>query len=347
MLTQPPLAPARLVACCRRAARTVATALILVATPLVAGAKCSGINLLSQMPATETAALEAATAAQPYARGNLWRASKAGQSLHIIGTYHLADARHAPIMARLAPILAAAPVLLVEAGPEEERALKRDIAADPGLLFLTEGPSLKQQLSPEDWQMLSAAMARRNMPAMMAAKMRPWYLAVTLAIPPCGMPEMTTGSGLDHQLIAQAQAQDIPIRALEPHTTLFRLFDTIPQEDQLGLIRTTLLMEDRITDYSVTLADSYFAGESRLMWEYMRLESAKIPGYSPEKADAEYARLEAALMSSRNRAWIERLEQAAAEGPALAAVGALHLSGEAGVLQLLADRGWQIEALPL
>ena len=59
------------------------------------------------------------------------------------------------------------------------------------------------------------------------------------------------------------------------------------------------------------------------------------------------AKLEEALMISRNRAWIPVIEEAAAQGPVVAAFGALHLSGEDGVLNLLAKDGWTVTPLAL
>jgi len=52
-------------------------------------------------------------------------------------------------------------------------------------------------------------------------------------------------------------------------------------------------------------------------------------------------------MKSRNRAWIPVLTQAASEGPAFAAFGALHLSGAEGVLNLLKAEGFTLEELAL
>jgi uncharacterized protein YbaP (TraB family) len=57
--------------------------------------------------------------------------------------------------------------------------------------------------------------------------------------------------------------------------------------------------------------------------------------------------MEASLMTERNRAWIPVIEAAAAEGPVLAAFGALHLSGNDGVLALLERRGFTLERLDL
>ncbi len=327
--------------------RRALAALGLCLLPLSAHAGCEGRNLLAALPPAEAAELEAATAAQPHATGNYWRALKDGREIHLLGTYHLPDPRHDALLAAAEPALDLAGQLLVEAGPEEERALKRDIAADPGLLFLTEGPSLMEQFGEAGWPELARALAARNIPAFMGAKMRPWYLATMLAVPPCGMAELAAGRGLDHLVMARAQEIGLPIRALEPHTTVFRIFDRLSPEDQIAMLRSTLLMEPQIADYSATLADAYFAEDSRRMWEYLRIVSRKMPGYTPERADAEFARMEEALMNARNRAWIPVIEAAAAEGPVFVAFGALHLAGEEGVLALLEAAGWQVERLPL
>jgi uncharacterized protein YbaP (TraB family) len=61
--------------------------------------------------------------------------------------------------------------------------------------------------------------------------------------------------------------------------------------------------------------------------------SYDMPGYTRAEVDAEFAKMEQILIADRNRAWIPVLTGAAQEGPVFAAFGALHLSGEAGVLE--------------
>lgn len=330
----------------KRFLRRAAPALLLsLGLGLPVHARCSGQNMIAALPPADSQALAAATAAQPYPQGNLWQARKGGSLVTLVGTYHLSDPRHEALTAQVAPFLDAAKVLLVEAGPEEEAALKRDIATNPGLLFLTDGPSLMQQFPPEEWEQVARALAARNIPAMMGAKMRPWYLASMLAIPPCDMGEVTKGLGLDHRVMAMAKDRGLPVQALEPYTTVFKVFDKLSPEEQLAMLRSSLMMEDRVADFSVTLSDAYFAGESRKVWEFLRLLTHDLPGYTSERADAEFAEMEAALMTDRNRAWIPVIEQAAANGPTVAAFGALHLAGDGGVLNLLARNGWTLERL--
>ena len=310
-----------------------------------AGAACQGLNLLDLMPAEKRAAVTALADAQPFPSGNYWQAERDGARLTIIGTYHLDDARHAAAVDRFSPEIAGADLLLVEAGPEEEKALQAHIGRDPSIIVITEGPTLNQILPPETWEHLKKAAQDRGVPPFMAAKFRPWYISVLLAVPPCSMEAMANPNGLDHRLIKAAEAAGTPVRALEPYDTVFSVFGVLSDADQLAMIEQTLMFEDSITDYSETLADMYFDGDSRLMWELMRQLSYDAPGYTREQVDAEMAVLEEALMNKRNRAWIPVIEAAAAEGNTVVAFGALHLSGEDGVLNLLQRNGWTLTPL--
>ena len=327
---------------------TACFAVLLALTAAVpALAQCAGRNLFDDMDPDRKAEIEAATAAVPFATGNFWRATRGDEVIIIAGTYHFNDPRHAPTMAALAPMIASAKTVLVEAGPEEEKALKDLIARDPSRMLITSGPTLFEQLPPEVWSQLADAMSKRGIPGFMAAKFRPWYILTALAVPPCAMAQMTDPKGLDRLVIDEAIAQGKPIRALEPFETIFGIFDSMSEDEIMAMLKSTLAIEDRAEDHAATLADSYFVGESRIIWELMRFVSYDLPGYTRDQVDAEFLKMEEVLMKSRNRAWIPVLTQAASEGPAFAAFGALHLSGEEGVLNLLKAEGFTLEELAL
>ena len=329
----------------RLLAALFALALLLLPLPVAAG--CYGLNLLDVMPKAERDRLMAVAAAQPYATGNFWTATKGDKRVTLVGTYHLDDPRHAATLARVAPLIAQARVLLVEAGPEEEKQLMQRMARDPSVMMITEGPSLMEMLPPATWDKLKAALSARGIPGFLAAKFQPWYATVVLSMPPCAMSEMAQPKGLDGMLVDAAQAAGVPVRALEPYDTVFVLFEGFNAADQVAMIDQTLAMEESITDFSVTLADSYFDGQSRLTWELMREQSYRVPGYSRAQVDADMALLEEVLMVRRNRAWIPVIEAAAEEGPVVAGFGALHLSGKDGVLNLLHQAGWSLAPLPV
>lgn len=314
--------------------------------PLAAQARCTGTDLIAALPVAERAALEQRADSVPFARGNLFRATRGGQTIDLVGTYHLADPRHAAMQARVAPLLEQADVLLVEAGPEEETRLKAEVTRRPDFLVLPEGPGLPDLLGEADWQALAAAMRARGIPPFVASRFRPWYLAVMLGIPPCAIDAVKAGEkGLDQLLIAEAQARGLPVQALEPYDTLFSMFGDLPMQDELDMVRAALLMADRPEDMAVTLANAYFAGRSRLLWEFTLARTPALPGLSPAQVQDQLALLEDVLMARRNRAWIAVLTRAASRGRVLAAFGALHLPGPQGVPALLAAEGWQVTRL--
>ena len=330
-------------------------AMLLAAQLLVAGlafaapalAGCTGPNLFDQMPPERLAEIEAATNAVPYPTGNYWRATRGDMVITIVGTYHFDDPRHFETLDVIAPKITAATTVLVEAGPEEERQLLDLISRDPSKIMIMEGPTLLETLPPETWAALSEALTARGIPSFMATKLRPWYVTVLLAVPPCAMAEMVDPKGLDGLVIDTAEAAGVPVRALEPFDTVFGIFDAMSEAEQIMLIQSTLALEPQSAAQFITMADSYFAQESRKIWEFMRISSYDLPGLSRDEVDAEYKRFEELLSASRNRAWIPVLLDAAGDGPVFAAFGALHLSGHDGVLDLLEAEGFTLTALPL
>ena len=325
--------------------RPLLLAAALLTTP--AWADCTGENLFATMPAADRAALTDAAASVPHPRGLFWQATKGDMTLHLIGTYHLDDPRHDATFSRIEPFLDSAATILVEAGPEEEKALMADLARDPGLMVITDGPTLREALPQEEWDQLADAMRDRGLPPFMVSKFRPWYVSMLLALPACEGAVQAEKGGLDGMVIDHATERGIPLRALESHETVFRLFQSMTFDDQLGMIRSALAVEPLSEDYSVTLADAYFDEEPQLIWEFTRHLSLTAPGADPATIARDFALMEQTLMTDRNRAWIPVLEDAATKGPAVAAFGALHLPGETGVLKLLEDAGWTVERLPL
>lgn len=327
--------------------RRLALVLALLAPALPAAAQCQGQNLIDRLPADVRSDITARAAASPFPEGNLWRATRDGQEVTLVGTYHLADPRHDGLMATLGPLLDRADRLLVEAGPEEEKALIDLMGRDPSVLVAPEGPTLAETLPHDEWQRLAQAMRDRGMPPFMASRFRPWYVTMLLSIPPCAMPTAMDRSGLDQRLIARAEAAGKPVAALEPFDTALKLFDQMGPEAQLSMIRAALALEDRAEDQMATLTATYFAQRTRLLWEYTRHITLTLPGTPPDQARAEFAAMEEALVNARNRAWIPVIEAAAAQGPLFVGFGALHLAGDQGVLNLLAQNGWTLTRLPL
>lgn len=322
----------------------------LAAGPVLAD--CRGIDLIAAMPAPARAALRAEAAAIPFSRGLVWRATKGPARMLVVGTYHLDDPRHEALTVRLAPYLAAADALLVEAGPDEQARLKSALAADPTLILDPDGPPLPARLGEAAWGQMRTAMAARGIPEAAAARLRPWYASVMLGMAPCVLADMGAGGlvGLDQRLMAQAGAAGVPVRALEPWDTLFTLFADLTPQDETDLIRAALAGAEVADDMTATMADAYFEGRGWEIWLLQRHLAEAAGLQSPEEVAAQTALTQEVLLDRRNRAWLapmlDAAQTAATRGKGVVvAVGLLHLPGEAGVLALLEGEGWRVEAV--
>lgn len=270
----------------------------------------------------------------------------------LVGTYHSGDPRHQRMLDRLEAELSGAAALYVEAGPEEEAKLEAAVAAKPDLLVQTEGPPLPERLSDAEWTAVSGAMEARGTPAVITARMRPWFVATMLSLPPCMMESYHSDvpEGLDNLLIARAGEMNLPVLSLEPWETLFSVFADLTPQQEIDLLRGVLPAAELADDYAVTLTDSYFAGDVWEIWEFSRFDAYARSGFSPAEVDAQMLLFRENLMDERNQSWIRPLTRGAVSAAAqdrqiVAAFGALHLPGQEGVLRLLEKDGWTIRRL--
>ena len=323
--------------------RTVATALFsLVAVP--AAAVCVGESYLDRITPNQRMQLSAAVADMPFAEGLIWTATKDRATITVVGTMHIYDPRMDALRTQLADTVANADLVMLEATPEDEAKLQELITREPDRLFIVDGPTLPEILDEETWQLIATATSERGIPSFLAAKMQPWYLSLTLAIPTCAIPGMIEGArGLDQMIIQDAQAADVPMLAVEPYTTLFDLFDGDSFEEQIDLLRVNLLAPDLQAQMFVAMLDLYFAEDIGRLWEMSRIALSDVPGLDPADANAMFDEMEESLLNNRNRNWVPVITKAAAQyDDSVVAVGAAHLVGDSGVLQLLQDEGWTI-----
>lgn len=337
--------------------RCFAAILLWTFSALAALATCQGTDLRATLTEAERTHLTEQLDATPYNSGNHWRATKDGNVLHLVGTIHLGDPRLDPVIERLRPVIDDAGLLLLEATAEERLKLQDSIVSESDIFFLP-GKSLIDLLPEDDWAQLKAALAARGMPAFMAARYQPWFLAVSLAMPPCLAQEAAKANGLDALMEARAAAQDIPVAALEDFDAGIRSFAGLSFEDQVSMLKATLMESQDAEDQFATLFAAYFEEAHAEVWLISEILSARVLAEQRQQREdgmlvmvidaPSMSEIESALLVKRNEAWINVIEDAALENdkPVVAAFGAAHLAGTSGILNLLADRGWALEQLP-
>tara|TARA_R110002033_G_scaffold54202_1_gene102653 strand:- start:1212 stop:2195 length:984 start_codon:yes stop_codon:yes gene_type:complete len=313
--------------------------------PQLASATCNGTDLRAHLTADQTAEMDTLMRDMPYPDGNHWVAHKGDQTIHLIGTIHVADPRLPAVADALAGVIASADALLVEATAVEEEQLKDAMATRPELISLTSGPTLIDLMPHEDWAKLAQAASERGIPPFMAAKFQPWYLSLVLSLPPCLMhAKQEGGEGLDKALLHIAQDNNVPTTALEPFDTLFTLMGKDPLEKQVALLRVGVESATRSEDMSATLVEQYFDEDHGAIMPMNRVMARDWVDLPKAEFDAVFDDMVDTLLTQRNANWLPQIT--AAQGVTVVAVGAGHLGGTHGLLNLLAGEGYDLRRQP-
>ena len=316
---------------------------VLVLPTSVLAQACGTTDLIAGLSSEDRARLDALVAPHPYPEGNIWRARKGVSNVTVVGTIHIPDPRLSALVETVRSDVESADLLIIESSLEDESGIQRLVAEKPELFFITEGPTLIDLLGDEEWGRVSEQLFDMGIPSFFAAKFQPWYLSMTLAIPPCAMASLQSGGkGLDRQLEAIANASGKPIATLDDVEAVLKLFADEPLEKQLDGLRVTLETQTGGEEMTSTLIEGYFDGRAREVWEYGRIliEEAGI-----ENGAALYEEMNQALLIGRNKDWEPKIAALVAGKNAVLAVGAAHLSGESGVLRALERAGYTLEPI--
>lgn len=288
----------------------------------------------------------------PYHEGLLWQAIKGTRQITVMGTMHLYDPRLLGIMQQLEPMIADADRLFLEMTEPDGTAFQAKMLADPALFMIAQGPGLDELLSPESWQALTntlALMPELGMPPEIAARMKPWLLGIMLSLPSCVLDSMRAGqSGLDRMIGARALALDLPMASLDDGDKMLALLAGDPLEDQIEDFDLAMRMLDHDPAQMVATIEHYFDQSFRLNWEYT-LEHARSRTTDPDQRvwlDGLLVEMEDELLTQRNADWMQVLLADDSQRP-FVAVGAAHLGGHGGLLDLLEQDGWSLTRLPL
>jgi uncharacterized protein YbaP (TraB family) len=162
-------------------------------------------------------------------------------------------------------------------------------------------------------------------------------LSAMVALPACEMARKAGGAPvLDIKLAEDAKAAGKSLEGLETIADQLGAMASLPIAFHMQGLVETLKLGTRIDDVIETMIVLYGQGETGMIWP---LFHAVLPGGD---GDQDYADFEETMVTARNRVMAERAVPILAKGNAFIAVGALHLPGKEGLVELLRQRGYQM-----
>lgn len=333
-----------------RAARFLsALLLLLLAGSLPAHASeppvCTGKNLLAELERSDPRALadlRKQAAQTPNGKGIFWKIERAGtEPSHLLGTMHVTDPRVVEMPESAWLPFEEADTVAPELESLEPMDIGRALFAYPELTMFTDGTSVKTLLNTEEVSRLQAMLKTRGIPLFAVAKMKPWMLLLHISMPACEKTRAAMGlAPLDLALIRAAHGQDKTVIGLE---TALEQMESMNAIDSAPLLRSVLQQMEagnKLNDMFATMTDMYIDGDIGM---FIPL-SYQVLGTTAAK-DPSYADVMKHLINDRNIRMAERAAPLLEKGNAFIAVGALHLIGEQGLVELFRKQGYTVTRL--
>lgn len=194
-------------------------------------------------------------------------------------------------------------------------------------LAIMKDKTLEDLMSDADYKLVSAYVKDSlGMPMMLFNRMKPITLMslIYTKVLPCSSTESYEG-----KFVELAKAQKKEVKGLETIEDQMGVFDKIPDSVEAQMILEMIRTMPEQRKQMAQMVDSYKKENIQQLSEQMS-ESPEWKGF------------EDILLANRNRNWIAIMESAMKQGSQIFAVGAGHLPGKDGVINLLRQAGYTV-----
>jgi uncharacterized protein YbaP (TraB family) len=247
----------------------------------------------------------------------------------LLGTIHSSDPRVTALPPAVKQALEASDILVME------MVLKTDSFLQfGGAMMATDGSDLKRLLGARDFGRLTAALSAFPLPEPMVRKLKPWAALALIS-----QPRQPNGLFLDLVLYQIAISAAKPVVGLETAEEQIEVFDGMSVDDQVSLLKDSLDQIETMPSMHERMIETYLANDLNAIDSLAR-ELSRSSG------EALARRYMDRLNASRNERMVARMLRHLESGGAFVAVGALHLAGEGGIVNLLPPLGYRLSPIP-
>lgn len=310
-------------------------------------AACGGRDLVADLKASNPAEY-----AKLRAEGNkiknsgirFWKLEKPGQQPNwLLGTMHLSDPRVAELPVEAKAAFDGATVLVLESDEilDQQKAAAK-LMARPDLMFFAGTETIADHLKPDEQKLLEDSLLKRGTPFATVAKMKPWILTSMVALPTCELSRKAQGLPfLDMKLAKDGLASGKEVKGVETLAEQMDAIASLPMSFHVKSLVGTVKYPQYTADMMETTLQLYLQGDIGMIFPAGTY-------FAPEKDVNDFkdmALFEEKLITMRNHTMADRGAPILARGNVFMAVGALHVIGDEGVVELLRKKGYTVTAV--
>lgn len=271
---------------------------------------------------------------KPLEKGLLWEIQGPGLSKpsYLYGTIHIINSEDYFLPSGTMAAFDGAKKVFFEIDMKE----MSDISKLMGMmnkLFMKDGKTLKDLVTEEEYAMIGDHFKKMGLPIFMLERMKPMFLSVFAYgdMDPSGLKNGNMKS-YEMEFMEMAKNTSKETGGLESIDFQIGLFDEIPYEAQAKMLVDAIKSSDvGSNDEFKKMTQLYVTQDIQGMIASISEEGSSVAGFEDK------------LLNDRNKNWIPQIIEESKKQPTFFAVGAGHLGGPMGVINLLRKSGYTLK----
>jgi uncharacterized protein len=263
----------------------------------------------------------------------LWEIRSAKTTVYLLGSIHFLKKESYPLNQVIEQAFSNTQklVLEIDLGAVDQQKSQHSMVLKG---MAADARTLRERVSTETFELTERRAEELGMKIQTLSRFKPWFVALAISTLKLQKLGFDPNYGVDRYFAERAKKDKKEIVGLETFEYQIDLFDRMSPEGQEMLLLQTLKDLDMMEKELDRLVQSWQSGDSQA------LETLLLKSYR------EYPEVYQSLIYDRNRKWLPRIERFLSQTEStLVVVGAGHLVGDGGLIDLLKERGYAVEQL--
>ena len=260
----------------------------------------------------------------------LWRVQSGANAVYLVGSVHLLKAANYPLSPAIEKAFSESQRLVLELNLDDVNPQVQGTMLAKGRL--DPGTTLERIVAPKTYGLLQERAKEIGIPVQALDPFKPWVAALTLTTLKLKKLGYDPQHGVDQYFTRKAKQEGKEISGLETFEFQIDLFDHLSLPEQESLLLQTINELDVMEREFNNLVAAWDRGDTSALEKILLASFREFPEI--------YRR----MVVDRNRAWVGEVEKMLARNEkAMVVVGAGHLVGKEGLVELLRAKGYAVE----
>lgn len=264
----------------------------------------------------------------------LWRVQSKTNTVYVLGSIHFLKKEFYPLNQKIENAFDQSDFLAVEANVNDITKIDIQKLVDSALYLDLE--TLEKHVSTETYELIKKESGRLGLPLEMINRQKPWFLALVLESLELLKLGFDPNYGIDKYFLSKAEGKK-KILELESLDYQISLLSNLSDKDQELFLLYTLRDLNILEQELGRLTQAWISGDTKSM------ESILTRGISEDKG---LSSIFEKLIYERNKRMVSKIEDfLRTKDIYFVIVGAGHLVGDRGIIEILKGKGYIVEQL--